>query len=404
MTDFAFSRRGFFTGAAALAASATLGEVPREKDGKVMMGFDETALGPLANVKVEPFSDRKVRIGIAGEGVCTFGSQFGYQNHPNAEVVACAELDAGKRAILQQRVRARRIYASCEEMIAREREIDAVYIATDAPSHARLAILALEHGLHVVSAVPAVFGEEQLEFVPKLVEAARRSGRLYMMNETSAFRANCYAMRKIFEKGGFGNVVYTEGEYFHHGVGKTVGSYLGWREGLPPLWYATHSTAYFTCVTHRRFTEVTCLGRPSVDAVERKRRYGNPFGSEVSFLACEGGGSARMAVCYDMPCVNSETGRLWGQKGSFVGDRFLGGEERLSGIEFLRPPLPPGMPAGGHGGSHGYLTDDFLRGLLVKGHKVCVDLKTALDSTIAGIYAHRSALRDGETLKIPSSV
>jgi hypothetical protein len=61
------------------------------------------------------------------------------------------------------------------------------------------------------------------------------------------------------------------------------------------------------------------------------------------------------------------------------------------------------MDAGGHGGSHGYLTDDFLRGILVPGHKVCVDLKTALDTTLAGVYAHLSAMKGGETLKIPAA-
>ena len=62
------------------------------------------------------------------------------------------------------------------------------------------------------------------------------------------------------------------------------------------------------------------------------------------------------------------------------------------------------MPGGQHGGSHGYLTDDFLRGILLPGHKVCVDLKTALDTTIAGVYAHMSAMKGGELLKIPATV
>ena len=59
------------------------------------------------------------------------------------------------------------------------------------------------------------------------------------------------------------------------------------------------------------------------------------------------------------------------------------------------------MPAGGHGGSHGYLTDDFIRAILVKDHRHCCDVKTSLESTIAGIYAHMSAEKGGETLKIP---
>ena len=45
--------------------------------------------------------------------------------------------------------------------------------------------------------------------------------------------------------------------------------------------------------------------------------------------------------------------------------------------------------------------DDFLRAILVPGHKVCVDVATALNTTVAGVYAHMSAMKDGETLKVP---
>ena len=72
-------------------------------------------------------------------------------------------------------------------------------------------------------------------------------------------------------------------------------------------------------------------------------------------------------------------------------------------MDLAKPALPPGVDAGGHGGSHSYLTDDFLRGILVPGHRVCVDLRTALDTTLAGVYAHLSAMKGGETLKIPPS-
>ena len=43
----------------------------------------------------------------------------------------------------------------------KDKEIEAVFIATDAPSHARLCIAGLKRGLHMASAVPAVFGEDQ---------------------------------------------------------------------------------------------------------------------------------------------------------------------------------------------------------------------------------------------------
>ena len=97
----------------------------------------------------------------------------------------------------------------------------------------------------------------------------------------------------------------------------------------------------------------------------------------------------------------TEIGRVHGSNGCYI--TAYGGQKKalVAKLDILKPQLPPGVPAGGHGGSHAYLTDDFLRGILVPGHKVCVDLKTALDTTVAGIYAHMSALKDGETLKIP---
>ena len=404
------SRRGFVgAGTALLAARAFAAEWKAPERNEVKGGFDEEAADLKTAEPWQPYSDRKVRVGIAGEGFCSFGSAFGYQNHPNAEVVAVTDLDPERCRLLQERTKAQKTYPSCEELIknAAADKIEALYIATDAPSHARLAIMALEHGLHVASAVPAVLGKEQLELVPKLIDAVKASGKVYHMNETTAFRESCYTMRKLYEAGEMGDIVYCEGEYFHcadlkNGLG--VGSYKGWRDCLPPLYYSTHSTGYYTFTTHKRFTEVTCIGRPSaIPCYSAPNRYGNRYGSEFAFFKTEEGGSARMLVAYDILARNGERGRIYGTKGSFddLTMSFLGDKTALERVEWRKPKLPPGMPAGGHGGSHGYLTDDFIRAILLKDHRHCCDLKTSLDATLAGIYAHISAEKGGETVRIP---
>jgi len=425
--DMNLTRKVFLGFGGAFAATSVFGgtqqAAPRDANGKVIAGFEpgNDNPGPLQDKPWEPFSDKKVRMGIAGEGCCNFGSEFGYQSHPNSVVVAVAELNPKKRDQLQRRTGAVRTYVSCEEMIEKEKEIDAVYIATDAPSHARLSILALNHGLHVVTAVPAILGQDQLQLIPDLIEAVKRSGKVYQMNETTAFRNEGYRMRKLFEAGLFGAVTYTEGEYFHPTTpygdlkAKPEGqfSYGGWRDGLPPQYYPTHSNGYYTCVTHRRFVDVTCSGVPSL--YERRQphmnRYKNPYGSEFAFLHGEDGSAARMLVAWDQPGHGGEVGRMWGQKGCWVrehgGNAYKGWfekEYKAREQEWRKPKLPPGMPYGHHGGSHGHLTDDFIRGILLPGHKVCVDLKTALDTTASGIYAHLSAMKGGETLKIPACV
>jgi len=393
------SRRTFFqTTAAAALTARTLAQAQQTQAPKIA-GFDETNAGKVKAAAWTPFSDRKVKVGIAGYGVCKFGASFGFQNHPNVEVVAATDLNPDACAELAKVTGAKKTYASCEEMYAKDREIEAVFIATDAPSHAKLCIEGMKRGLHVASAVPTVFGEEQLELADELLATVKKTGLVYALFETTAFRPQCYAMREIYKAGGFGKMIYTEGEYYHY-MDKHIGSYNGWRVGLPPQYYPTHSNGFYTCVTGGSFTSVSCLAIPSLlpDNQPGKNRYNNPFASEIALFRTSEGGMARMAVSWDMPGAGGEKGRVYGQKGSF--EARYSGQADISKVAQEKPPLPPGVPAGGHGGSHGYLSDDFIRAILLKQKPVC-DVACALNTTVSGIYAHMSAMKDGETLKIP---
>jgi predicted dehydrogenase len=393
------SRRTFFqTTAAAALTARTLAQAQQTQAPKIA-GFDETNAGKVKVAAWTPFSDRKVKVGIAGYGVCKFGASFGFQNHPNVEVVAATDLNPDACAELAKVTGAKKTYASCEEMYAKDREIEAVFIATDAPSHAKLCIEGMKRGLHMASAVPAVFGEEQLELADELLATVKKTGLVYALFETTAFRPQCYAMREIYKAGGFGKMIYTEGEYYHY-MDKHIGSYNGWRVGLPPQYYPTHSNGFYTCVTGGSFTSVSCLAIPSLlpDNQPGKNRYNNPFATEIALFRTSEGGMARMAVSWDMPGAGGEKGRVYGQKGSF--EARYSGQADVSKVAQEKPPLPPGVPAGGHGGSHGYLSDDFIRAILLKQKPVC-DVACALNTTVSGIYAHMSAMKDGETLKIP---
>ena len=393
------SRRTFFqTTAAAALTARTLAQAQQTQAPKIA-GFDETNAGKVKVAAWTPFSDRKVKVGIAGYGVCKFGASFGFQNHPNVEVVAATDLNPDACAELAKVTGAKKTYASCEEMYAKDREIEAVFIATDAPSHAKLCIEGMKRGLHMASAVPAVFGEEQLALADELLATVKKTGLVYALFETTAFRPQCYAMREIYKAGGFGKMIYTEGEYYHY-MDKHIGSYNGWRVGLPPQYYPTHSNGFYTCVTGGSFTSVSCLAIPSLlpDNQPGKNRYNNPFASEIALFRTSEGGMARMAVSWDMPGAGGEKGRVYGQKGSF--EARYSGQADISKVAQEKPPLPPGVPAGGHGGSHGYLSDDFIRAILLKQKPVC-DVACALNTPVSGIYAHMSAMKDGETLKIP---
>ncbi len=385
------SRRSFLKSVGAGSAVALLA---RAQDVPIA-GFEKAPTDPEASRGWKPVSDRRLRVGIVGYGVCQFGAVFGFQDHPNVEVVAVSDLIPERCAALARACRCAKTYPSLEELVKDDR-IEAVFVATDAPSHSRHSILALEHGKHVACAVPAVFGS--LEEADQLFAAVKKSGLTYMMFETSCYHADLHAMRTLYRAGLLGEIVYSEGEYYHY-MEQPIPSFRDWRVGLPPQWYPTHSNAYHLGVTGGSFTEVSCLGMPSrIEHLQpAHNRYRNPFGTEIALFRTSEGGMSRMAVSWDTPGDEGERGRVRGQRGSFHG-RFEGLEKNLP--DTRRPPLPPGVEAGGHGGSHGYLMNEFVTAILER-RRPRVDVALALNMTVAGIVAHQSALKGGEWLKIP---
>jgi predicted dehydrogenase len=388
------------------SANAEDDGIPRDANGNSIPGFepekfDKTSSSVHVAQEGEwtPVSDRKIKVGIAGYGLCKFGAQFFYQNHPNVEVVAASDLDKGRCEALAKAIGAKRTYTSCEEMIKQDKNIEAVYIATDAPSHARLSIMALEHEKHVVCAVPSVYGWEAEKEAEALLQAVKKSGRKYMMNETSTFHADCYASRMQYQAGALGKIIYSEGEYWHDGIG-TLGSYNpktgkidehGWRRGLPPMWYPTHATAYYVSVTGGgRLVEVSCVGNESYYPVfkDGENQHRNRFGTEIALFKTSEGGMSRMGISWDMKNAHGEQGRCYGQK------------PPDKEVMTARPALPPSVGQGGHGGSHGRLTNDFIESILLD-RKPIVDVSEALNMTMAGVVAHQSALKEGEWVKVP---
>ena len=399
------SRRSFLAASTAAAAGSHLPALVQGAE--PVPGFDQTQTDYDLTARWQPFSDRKVRVGIVGHGHCKFGLAFDLQNHPNVELVAVSDLFADRRAEMAALAKCDKTYPSLEDMVEDD-SIEAIFCATDAPSHARHALLCLNHGKHVAVAVPAFFGD--VDDADRLLECCRKNpGLVYAMFETSSFRDDLYAMEKLYAAGVLGSIVYAEGEYCHpHSAGAPPrASYRDWRQNSCPMWYPTHATAYYVGVTHKPLVSVSCQGTPHVDpALRAPNAIGNVFMSEVGLFRTAEGGMARMLVCRSQGDFR-EAGRVRGEYGgydtTFVGDAT--GRARYekavkNGLQLRKYALPPGVSPGGHGGSHGFLADDFVDAIL-RGRKPAVDVIDALNMTVPGYYAHLSALKDGETLTIP---
>jgi hypothetical protein len=135
------SRRAFLKSASlASLGVAALGPMlgaaePPAPDAKVL-GADGVKTSARPKGTWKPVSDRKIRVGIVGNGVCHFGGAFGFQDHPNVTVAAVSDLVPDRCAELAKVCRCAKRYPSLEELV-KDDTLEAVYVATDAPSHAQ---------------------------------------------------------------------------------------------------------------------------------------------------------------------------------------------------------------------------------------------------------------------------
>ena len=365
---------------------------------------------------------RKIRIGVVGG---RFGRSFQWHEHPQCVVEAVSDLIPARREGLMKTYRCAKSYESLEKLIL-DRNIDAVAIFTGAPDHARHVLAALKAGKHVICAVPVA---QTLEDCQLIIDTVRRTGLTYMMAETSYYQQPSISVRKFYQEGRFGNLFYVESEYLHPGIealyfenGKPT-----WRHGSPPMLYPTHCTAHLVGVTGERLTEVTCLGWGDNDPAHRNNAYNNPFWNQVGLFKTNRGNALRVNNVRKGAVKGTERAQYFGDRMSFyfpnplgVGAMIVhagkqtekddGGFTRQSSkAEPYEQPLwwktdllpEPLRHNSGHGGSHTFLTHEFIDAL-VHNRKPAIDVYEAVAYTTPGIVAHQSSLKGGEQLKIPS--
>ena len=91
-------------------SSASTGQTPPK-----IQGFEEAPVDPNAAKHWKPVSDRKIRVGIVGYGLCRFGAAFSFQDHPNVEVTAVSDLFPDRCRGLAQACRCEKTYPSLEK-------------------------------------------------------------------------------------------------------------------------------------------------------------------------------------------------------------------------------------------------------------------------------------------------
>ncbi len=388
-----------------------------------MAGAGALALMHPGLLSAEPVSlNKKVRIGIVGG---RFGLGFYFHEHPGCIVEAVSDLREDRRKKLMETYKCNKSYHSLTELL-QDKNVDAVFLATPAPDHARHTIECLKAGKHVLCAVPAALTLEECDELKKMVE---RTGLKYMMAETTTYRQGAITAQKFYKEGKFGNLFSAAAEYNHPGLetyyfenGKPT-----WRHGFPPLLYPTHCTAFLVSVTSARLTHVTATGWGDDSEWLKNNPYKNPFWNETAFFKTDQNIPFRVEVNWKGALIEYERGEWRGDKMSFFypdgrskqfttvrtaeaeGSDDAGFIHARNVLETYDVPkwwqtdiLPEAMRHNsGHEGSHTFIAHEFIMSIL-EDRRPAVDIYEALAYTAPGIVAHQSALKDGEYMKIPS--
>lgn len=369
-------------------------------------------------------TNKTIRMAVVGGG---FGATFHWHTHPNCRVTAVTDLYPERRARLCERFGCDTAYDSLERMLREARDVDAVAIFSGAPDHARHARMCLERGWHVVTAVPACL---TLDEAAMLKEVKEKTGLKYMMAESSWYRQENIYARNLFRAGAFGELFYTETEYYHDGgnpdketanIGSLVYNPDGsrsWRWGFPPMLYPTHCTGFLTGVTGERVVKVSCLGwrsnQPALRAhpLRTENIYKNPFWNQTALMLTNQDHASRCNIFWRC-LAGGERAQWFGDeatfymvKGGLHGDvqhSRDGGTQAVQVPQYWRdsPMLPPPMRHdSGHGGSAIFISAEFINALL-EDREPEINLYESLAMTVPGIVAHQSAFKDGEQLAVP---
>jgi predicted dehydrogenase len=295
-----------------------------------------------------------------------------------------------------------------------EHEMDAVVLANYFHEHAPFAIRALEAGLHVMSECSAckTVGEGVA-----LCRAVEKSKRVYMLAENYPFTAFNIEMRRLYQAGEIGEVLYAEGEYNHpleeEFLNRISPGMDHWRNWIPPTYYCTHALAPLMMTTDTMPVSVSAMGI-AAEGMEMGVRRADP--GFASLCRMDNGAVFRLMGLF-LP-GHSVWYRYHGRRGSMESVRGPGywgpGQVRvvhepwdLRRGEVVEKSYVPEFPAwskaartSGHGGGD-FFTSYYFAEAIRKGEQPYLDVYRGVAMSVVGIQAWRSALEGGTPMEMP---
>lgn len=148
------------------------------------------------------------------------------------------------------------LYDNWDDFI-NSKKFDAVVLVNYFNEHAQYAIDAMRKGYDVLSETMAA---STMALCVELCRTVEETGRIYMFAENYPFCRSVLEMRKLYQGGSLGKLIYSQGEYVHpmtigehHNLRdpKTRGPYH-WRRYEPCTYYSSHALAPIMYITNAK--------------------------------------------------------------------------------------------------------------------------------------------------------
>ena len=155
-----------------------------------------------------------MRVGVVGLGYWGPNLARNFDRLPGAELGWICDVSEEARARWAPAFPGARVSGDFEELLD-DRELDAVVVATDVPSHSELALRALGAGKHLFVEKPLARSVSEAE---RVVDAARQVGSVLMVGHLLEYHPGIEKLRELVTAGELGEVRYIYSNRLNLGV------------------------------------------------------------------------------------------------------------------------------------------------------------------------------------------
>jgi len=148
---------------------------------------------------------RKIRAAVVGLGMGRHHAAM-YADCPDSELYALCDVDRKRLKAAGEQLGVKKLYTKAEDLAA-DKKVDVASVALPNFLHAPVSIQMLEAGKHVMCEKPMAMNVAEAE---AMEQAAKKSGKLFMMHFNTRFSPAAMYLKKIVKSGVLGDIYYVK--------------------------------------------------------------------------------------------------------------------------------------------------------------------------------------------------